>query len=156
MKKRINLLTVNKYLFIIFFVLLSIIVSLLILSITFFLGIESSNRKVEANTIPYYIKTLLLAPFIETLIFQFIPIEFLKRFINKDLTVIIISSLLFGVAHYFNHYLIRDILLTFFSGLVLAISYVLAKKRSDLNAFIAVSLIHLGYNLFIVILKTIA
>lgn len=154
LKKIINFSTINKYLFIAFFILLSIIVLTLILSATYFLGIESSNRKVEENTVLFYVKSLFFAPFIETLIFQFIPIEFFRRFISKDLPVIILSGLLFGVAHYFNHYLVRDILLTFFLGLVFAYSYVLALKRNDLNAIISVSIIHFGYNLFIVILKT--
>jgi len=153
MKKSINFLTINKYLFIIIFISLSILTSLFVLILSYFFNLEPSDRKSEDNIFLFFLKAIVIAPFIETFIFQFIPIETLKRFIKKDVTILVLSGLFFGFAHFFKNFLIRDIIMTSFLGFIFAYSYILAKNRNDMNAFFSVSLIHLGYNLFILILK---
>ena len=92
---------------------------------------------------------VLLMPFIETFIFQYLPIELLKLFIkNKQLIIVIISGGLFGFAHYFNN---RDYLFSiaaFFAGIIFASIYLYSKERKDISfPFLLVFCVHSVINL---------
>lgn len=99
-----------------------------------------------------FIRGIVLAPIIETLLFQLIPIELLLLgFLNYTkkqypLLVIIISALLFGLSHYYS---IGYIVLTFFIGLYLAALYFVFRRRSNSigHAYLMTAFFHLLYNL---------
>jgi membrane protease YdiL (CAAX protease family) len=92
---------------------------------------------------------VLLIPFIETFIFQYLPIELLKLFAkNKEFFITVISGGLFGFAHYFNN---RDYFFSiaaFFAGLIFASIYLYSKKRKDISfPFLLVFSVHSVINL---------
>jgi len=118
-----------------------------IISLDFF-GLITEERPVEQKTFWYFISALVLAPAIETFIFQKLPIDFFWESFSKKWPLLIISATPFGILHYFKEYFFRDILYSFGCGVIFAYAYILAKKREDMSAFLVVSLIHAGYNLF--------
>jgi CAAX amino terminal protease family. len=88
---------------------------------------------------------LIIAPIIETILYQYLPNHFLIkiRILNKYL-LIIIPSLLFGLSHSY-HFLYM--LMTFFGGVVLNYYYIEMKKRTSYSLW-ATALIHSLYNLY--------
>lgn len=92
-----------------------------------------------------FVGGVLLAPVIETLIFQAAPILLLKKYSSlKPGAIILVSSLFFAVAH---HYSISYVLFAFLVGVFLAYSYVLYLKK-EASAFWVVTAIHSLRNLF--------
>lgn len=69
--------------------------------------------------------------------------------------LVLISAIPFGMIHYIQEFFVKDIFYSFCFGVVFAYANILAKKREDLNAYLAVVLIHAGYNLFAVIIHLI-
>lgn len=83
----------------------------------------------------------IVAPILETLIFQYGVIEILNHisyFKGKNLVIAIISAILFGVVH---SYSVLYMFFGFIIGLLLAYSYILYKKKS-FSAFWVVFWIH--------------
>lgn len=150
-----RLLHLNKYLFVLGFIFLSILVMTVLLFGTHILGIELPEREVEEKTIWYFVVAIFLAPLIETFFFQKLPIDFFRTYYEKDWPLILISSIPFGLAHFINEFFISDVIFIICLGVVLAYAYILAKKRDDLNAYLAVVFIHAGYNLSGVIIHLI-
>ena len=111
-------------------------------------GLITKERPVEQKTLWYFISALILAPVIETFIFQKLPIDFFWDSFSKIWPLLIISATPFGILHYFKEYFVRDILYSFGCGVIFAYAYIVAKKREDMSAFLAVILIHAGYNFF--------
>ncbi len=151
-----RLLHLNKYLFILGFTFLAILMMAALMLFTHVLEIELQEREVEENTIWLFVGVLLLAPIIETYVFQKLPIDFFRIYYKKDWPLVLISAIPFGLIHYIKEYFFRDIFYVFCLGAVFAYAYILAKKREDLNAYLAVVLIHAGYNLSGVIIHLIA
>lgn len=89
---------------------------------------------------------VLIGPFFETLIFQFIIIELIKKVSKKDLIIILSSSILFALSHYFNIYYV---LMTLTIGSVMAWYYLLLSKTNKWTAFFSVFLLHSLNNLFV-------
>lgn len=152
----LKLLSVNRYLFILGFILLAMLVMAALLLCTHVIGIQFPEREVEDKTIWYFIVALILAPIIESYLFQKLPIDFFTEHFEEDWPLILISAIPFGLIHYLNEFYLRDILYAFCFGSVFAYAYILAKKREDLNAYLAVVLIHAGYNLTGVIIHLLA
>lgn len=83
----------------------------------------------------------IVAPILETLIFQYGVIEILNHisyFKKKNLVIGIISAILFGVVH---SYSVLYMFFGFIIGLLLAYSYILYKRKS-FSAFWVVFWIH--------------
>ena len=123
--------------------------AVLLLLLTHLFGIDLPDREAEELTIGFLIISLILAPIIETFIFQKLPIDYLKKYIERDWLLVVISSIIFAAAHYINEFYISDVIIIFITGWVLAYAYVLSKKRDDMNGYWTVVIIHAGYNLFV-------
>lgn len=90
---------------------------------------------------------VLLAPIIETTIFQALIIEIVFKFIKRPRLNIWIAILASSTAFALNHtYSFWYIFITFIAGVILALAYYLGKYRKE-GAFILVFIIHSMYNL---------
>jgi len=87
----------------------------------------------------------LFAPFIETLVFQYFLIEYLFPKTSSGFREVILSSIAFGLTHYYSIYYI---ILSFVTALFLGYAYILARRNKlPPSAFIIVFIIHFLYNL---------
>jgi membrane protease YdiL (CAAX protease family) len=126
-----------------FVVFLNIIISMIFDKITTFYHIEF-----KSNSMPFQSKTeefvlvVFIAPILETLIFQYLPYFYLKKYRYKY--TILISSILFGLAHaYSKIYIIYG----FTIGLLFISTYFYS-IRKNLNPYLLVAFSHFIYNLF--------
>lgn len=76
-----------------------------------------------------------VAPLVETFLFQYLPIEILKKKLSRGY-LLIFSSALFGLSHFYS---IPYMLKTFLIGLVLAASYVFWIQQKPHKFIITVS-----------------
>jgi len=95
------------------------------------------NDFLEGKSLIYiFLTTVIIIPFIETLLFQFIIIEgyfIILRKNNKAIILAILtSSIVFGLSH---SYSLNYILLGLIIGFYLSLIYVLAKLRKDISPF---------------------
>ncbi|PJE47998.1 MAG: hypothetical protein CUR34_00520 [Sediminibacterium sp.] len=91
-----------------------------------------------------FLFVVILAPLIETLIFQYsIITSLLEKRPKAYLFACIFSAILFGLSHFYSPVYI---LKTFFSGLLFATLYLVVSQKKR-NAFIAVVIAHALYNL---------
>ncbi len=97
-----------------------------------------------------FIEAVFIAPFIETVIFQFLPIElsnYLQRLFLKKIYPIVgilISALLFGFVHNYSFsYQINS----FFMGVFLGYLYHIRKDKEIFGSFSFIWLLHLINNL---------
>jgi len=134
------------------FVLLSTIICLLI-NLTISLLISYINIDyleidyLENKGLPFiFIITVLIAPVVETLIFQYGVIELFFKLKNKNkvLFAALASAILFSLSHYYN---LLYILGAFILGLGFAFFYIIAKSRKDINPFWFLASIHSLLNL---------
>lgn len=107
-----------------------------------FFSNHSAGPKFETKLEEFFI-VVIIAPFIETLIFQYTIISF---FLNKRpkavLFTIAFSAILFGVSHFYSQVYI---LKTFISGLLFGTLYIVVNAKNS-SAIIAVTLAHSIYN----------
>lgn len=127
-----------------------IIVSCFIMIDSFFIDSDSNQNDffidlMKNDPITYILVLVIIAPFLETLIFQALVIEIVLK-VNKKAVkwAIVLSALVFGLAHSYN---IFYVFATFIIGLFYAWLYVFFKLHRKENAFLFVSLIHLTNNL---------
>ncbi len=86
---------------------------------------------------------VLFAPFIETLLFQYLLIKFvLKKRVTATLLSCIVSAILFSLTHYYSW---QYILKTFISGLLFASLFLIISHKRQ-NAFLIVFIAHAIYN----------
>lgn len=93
--------------------------------------------------------SIIIAPPIETLLFQYAPIKFFGTysFLNKRKGLIItISALLFGVCHTSSLY---TMIYAFHMGFVIASFYMITDKNK--NAFMHTTILHSLFNLILFI-----
>lgn len=91
-----------------------------------------------------FIAVVLIAPFIETIIFQAIPFYFINKFIKHKIkfwVFIFIAPILF--IHTYN---LSYLIATYFLGIILAFLYYIAYYRRE-KAIILITLIHFINNL---------
>lgn len=105
---------------------------------------ESGTSKLD--TLSIILLSLLVAPLIETLIFQNILLSFLYKYIPRYSNFIVAT--LFAMEHYSS---VKQIIVTFFICFIFNYSYLLAKSRKW-NPFVFTFAIHSGYNLFVTII----
>ena len=107
------------------------------------LDIDYLNNK----SIPVkFILTVIVTPIIETLIYQYAIIEIVFRILksNKTTIAILLSSVIFGLSHFYS---ITYITATFILGLLFSCVYVIARKRNDVNPYWLLTVIHGSINL---------
>ena len=104
--------------------------------------------KSDGSLISVAIFVVLIGPFFETFIAQLLPIEIINNVLKtkyKKTISILISSILFGIAHYYNT---CYILFAFFMGVVFALIYTKTEDRFDkVYAFFTVFIVHALNNL---------
>lgn len=91
------------------------------------------------------IMAILLAPLLETLLAQVLPIELGRRLGAGPVLCILPSAVLFGLGHYLNGGLVHGTT-TLFSGLVFASAYVALRGRGARPAFVAAASAHAVQN----------
>lgn len=129
--------------FIILSFLISLVASLAInLIINFFISDNFQNSLSKESLTTVFLFTVIFSPFIETLLFQFLPIEIGLSFIKKTGSVILLFAFLFSIMHIFNEKVLIDKVLIFFATFIWASIYVLAKQRKRVNGFLLVLSIH--------------
>ncbi len=90
------------------------------------------------SLISQFIFAVVIVPLLETLLFQLLPISLLRKFTGfSSGTVIIISSMLFGLQHcYSPMYILHGFLI----GLVLAYSYIVYENRENSSYWVVCSI----------------
>ena len=153
MKQFIKWLTItNSFNFIVVLSLVSIIIKipgtiigdLIVNLIGFNLPPFSSNTQTAELNIFHYVTLILIAPFFETLIGQYIPIKLLSKFIKSNKLIIILSALVFS----FLHLPVLGFLLgAFLVGVVFSWGYILKTKKKGSKPFLIIMLAHGLHNL---------
>ncbi|OJX87685.1 MAG: hypothetical protein BGP01_03705 [Paludibacter sp. 47-17] len=99
-----------------------------------------------------FLLIVLLAPFCETFIFQYMPLKLTSYFYKKKTNVffytIIVSSVLFGLMHFKS---IQYMLIAFFYGLIWSFSCFIFFRRKQ-NPFLYTTFIHSIYNFILFVL----
>jgi membrane protease YdiL (CAAX protease family) len=89
---------------------------------------------------------IIIAPILETLIFQHILYLILKKIkIKNDTVCIIIMSLIFSQVHWYNW---LYVIMAFFGGLILNSFYATINKRTPKYSYILTVLFHALFNLY--------
>jgi hypothetical protein len=100
---------------------------------------------------PFWFKLVggsIIAPLLETYLFQQLPYTFLKKWNASNTIIILISSVLFGLSHFYS---LSYIIFAFFAGIVLIKSFI--NWEGTLNSkFMITVAIHGVANLFITLL----
>lgn len=106
---------------------------------------QNKNPNISKNELNFI--AIFAAPFIETLVFQYIPYVVLTKCIRlkNELLCIIVMSIIFSSMHYYNW---LYIVMTFFGGLILNNLYVYYYKHSRKYSFILTAIFHVLFNLY--------
>lgn len=106
---------------------------------------STDNDLSKFSVISKFALTIILAPLIETFLFQYLPnIILVKLKITNRAWLIVLPAILFGCMHfYFWLYAVA----AFFGGLILNFLYIYCKERSKYY-FLIVVLFHSLYNLY--------
>ena|SRR5690554_5415379 len=150
-----KLVSIGRPYFIVGFLIITIVLMIILVQIPPMLGLEEDERSIKELTFGSVLGAVIVAPVLETLIFQKLPIDFFRDSYEKDGPLILISAIPFGLVHILNEFYIRDFFYTFCTGILYAYAYIVATKRKDMNAYLAVVLIHAGYNAFVLIIQQI-
>ncbi len=109
-------------------------------------GAELSTR--SEGVIIFY--AIVIAPLLETLEGQVLPIELARRLRASSAICVLLSGIIFGVGHYINGGLAHGIA-TFFTGLVLGYGYVALRSRGFWPAYVASSTAHAMHNTLVIV-----
>lgn len=146
----------NAYIHVIFFSIISIIYSIISSEIIEYLKVASKVKFIQfKNLMQEILLSLIFAPIIETLFFQFTVYYFIYYIKKKVpnftlkkntflLLYVITSGLLFSISHSYSFYYI---LLMFIPGGILAYSFYFFKTKFTYPIFYTF-LIHFLHNLF--------
>lgn len=102
-------------------------------------GLESLSHTVKIITV------LLVAPLLETWLFQYIPIELTMRYTKRKTLAVAMSAILFACVHCYN---VVYIAMALIGGIILALFYLYSKKQNK-SPFLATFLLHFCYNLYV-------
>jgi len=127
----------------------SYLIFIFYLPVALFLPARSSSGEIQFFKI---IDSIIIAPVLETLIFQALVIYILDRLLTKRIFIqIAISSILFGSFHNYN---ITYIFFGVFFGIVLSTAFILYKRKNSWNdAFIAIVFVHALRNMIAIIIS---
>jgi hypothetical protein len=98
----------------------------------------------EFSLLEIFFLAVIIAPLIETFIFQFLIIEILSKFKVNTSLILWISTLLFSLSHNYN---VVYILAMVFPGLLYASFYLFLKKETSKSPFFMIFLLHAIANL---------
>ncbi len=142
--------------YILIFTLLTIFVSFLInISLEHFNILDADLNSPSFFSLTQEIfLTVIVAPLLETFIFQFLFYYIIKIFYKFlghyfNFIYIIISATLFGLSHKYSIYYQIG---TFFFGLIFSYSFIFFKTKFN-SPFISVCIVHSLYNLFTTIME---
>lgn len=140
----------------------------LLLQPLFYVASNLSNADLSLMdlTIDLMIQAVLVAPFFETLLFQFIPIEILfmyrrKKRKNKPNLIFIgvFSAVLFALMHFYSYTALGGIAFgvlkgidTFLVGLILSYTYLIYKSQSG-PPIIATTILHMMMNFTFLVIQ---
>jgi membrane protease YdiL (CAAX protease family) len=91
----------------------------------------------------------VVAPLLETLLFQHFLFKLLQRFKVKYIWMVLISGLVFGFAHSYHLMYVID---AFFGGVILMSCYLL---RIGKHPFLTTCIVHAVFNLMAILLNSI-
>ncbi len=91
----------------------------------------------------------ILAPFIETLINQWLVFKILRRYTTNINLIIFISALLFGLSHWYS---VGYIFFTFIIGIFLMQAFIFWSGK-DLSKYMMTVIIHMIHNTIMLILS---
>lgn len=129
----------------IWFLILKLIVGAITSGIAYLIDPSSLHNPADDYGILFRISLLLIfAPIIETLIYQFLVIEILRKIKIPPGLIISFSAILFGLTH---HYHIFYIIATTISGIIYALYYLKLRPQGKLNAILGVTGLHFLTNL---------
>lgn len=135
----------SKVKFILISILTCLLYSILIATLlNYFTPKSLEINFLEGKGLMYiFFLTVIIAPVLETLIYQFAIIEIVFKIKIKQATLvaILISSFLFSLSHIYSIYYM---LATFSLGVVFATTYIIAKKKKRYQSF----LVHIFYTFF--------
>jgi uncharacterized protein len=103
-----------------------------------------ADQQIPALTTGDFIISVIVAPLIETLLGQLLPIAILSRFTQNRAILITVSGLVFGLMHF---PVIEFLLAAFCVGIILSWGYLIKLPKGKLTAFTFVTLIHAFHNL---------
>jgi len=103
-----------------------------------------------------FLLLVIVAPVLETIIFQFLILEFFRLGRINPSIAISISGLAFGSVHYFNSYCFFEFAATTLTGVLWAYFYMITKERKGVSAFLLIVSIHAFENLLASILTMIS
>ncbi len=146
----VYLLKQRRVIFIIIGVFLLLVINLVITSIPFLASIDSVSPKkklIESGVITAFITVIIIAPIIETILFQYLPITIISFFLKENKYIkpitIIISAISFSVVHIYNY---TYFIMAFIGGLIFAYLFILSKQRKE-NPVVNLLVIHTLLNL---------
>ncbi|MEX2657761.1 MAG: CPBP family intramembrane glutamic endopeptidase [Balneolales bacterium] len=135
-------------LFILEMVILLLFLDFIFFTLQIYIPHEHNNNLfdfyVDKSWTIIFFTACIIGPFVETIIFQSLPIELVKLKTDNILISIIVSSLVFSIAHFGVH--IIDMVLFFMSGIILAWSYVVNLHKGWGKSIIITYFIHAIYN----------
>lgn len=94
---------------------------------------------------------VVIAPFIETIIFQGLPFIVIRKLLGRDVYKVGLMSLFFGILHFSKIAPVLSILNGLAGGVLLAYCYVFYVKKSYLRALLMTTFVHAAHN-FIILL----
>lgn len=109
---------------------------------------DSTPSLKQSGIIKIILSGIVLAPILETLIFQKLFFDFLKTKIRVRF-IILISALCFGLSHFYD---LSYVINTFFIGIILAIAYAFWSSKK-ISPFWVVVTIHLLHNLIVLVVE---
>jgi len=148
----------SMFRFVLVMVLLSVLIVLPLIPLSMVFEINevgSLNDTLDLSIDWQIFIAALIAPIIETLLFQTLIILGLRKigcFRSRMSLVVIISAIIFGIAHTYN---VIYVIYAFLMGLILAYSYNAYIEKSD-SSFLVVVMIHSIRNVLALIVTTIA
>jgi membrane protease YdiL (CAAX protease family) len=104
---------------------------------------ESSMKNVPILYI--FLLVVIIAPFIETLLFNTLPIKIIQYFIKNKYIIILLSSIVFALIHTYS---VAYIFMTYFGAISINTFYLVTEeKKGLLKASGLTVLLHSVYNL---------
>jgi len=135
----------NKVLFIFLMFVLSILLTIVLSPLFDLFDItilpSSGVEEHTDNKMHEFTTAVIIAPLVETLIFQILLIEFLYLTKIGKRKIVILSAIIFSITHYYS---IGYIFYAFSMGVIFSYSYII--RENTVNAFLTVYAIHVLRN----------
>ena len=110
---------------------------------------NNSNNHQFPSILEEILLAIILAPLVETIIFQFLLLRLLQKYVKYIYIQIFLSALVFGLAHCYS---ISYVIKAFLSGVLYSTLFIIVEKRGK-NGFLYVLISHTMYNIIISILN---